>query len=829
MNEHPVVVCYDSARAFERFVDRLDLENVRVARLRDSYLRLLCEVRDLYHRYENGRREELPRLLVYVPAERLPVRSDVLLAMAKAGGVFHETLETVARQALQSLYAPSELDSLLANDKLTLEDLDRLGDPETAGRGVIPLIFGTTAAHEIAVRYLADPKMEEVVDGKGALPALARLLGNSFGLPAADVSAHAELKRGLGRHILLNEFLADLREGVEIPALARVARPATPAQAECCRRAAAHLRAFEPAREVYMALARQVEEEFGLRGAGLQVADLGDSDTFPLATEAALSALTDLIAAGRTEDALRLWESRAASFWVQHDERLGIRWQAAGVAVKLVREAVRVEAEARARKLSAEAFVRLYAGSEGDAGNWYRADLLYRHLEARVAGAEDDLALDDLLRAARQTHRQAGERLAERFAAAVAGHGFDFGRVPSQADVFRSEVVPALQTERVAYFLVDALRYEMGVELLDLLREAEEREIRSAVAVPPTVTQIGMAALLPGAERGLAVVEAGGKAAARVGERVIATSAERMALLKAVMGDAVLEMSLDDLLSLRPKTLVGRLEGKRLVVIRSQEIDSIGEQGHVHLARQVMSQLLSSLSRAMRILAGAGVCRFVVAADHGFLLGEELSEAMKVDSPGGHTVELHRRCWIGRGGSAADHFLRLKASDLGLGGDLEFAFPRGLGAFKVAGGNPAYFHGGLSLQELVVPVLNFRLAPAHPVEKGDAFTLRLADDRVTNRVFTATVRYDPGTLLSPPERRVRCVGTVNGREVAFAATAVEGYDPATQEVVLRAGRENHVTLMMPGVEGSGTLVIQLVDALTGAVLKSAELVFQLTI
>lgn len=99
----------------------------------------------------------------------------------------------------------------------------------------------------------------------------------------------------------------------------------------------------------------------------------------------------------------------------------------------------------------------------------------------------------------------------------------------------------------------------------------------------------------------------------------------------------------------------------------------------------------------------------------------------------------------------------------------------------------------------------------------------------TNRIFTVTVRYDQGSFVSPPERRARCVGVVGDQEAAHAATAVEGYDPATREVVLRAGRDNHITLMMQGVEGAGTMVIQLADAATGAVLASKDIRFDLAL
>ncbi len=827
LREQRVLIWYDSDCAFKGFAENLTLGGARVVRFQGSYFRLRREVEDLFTRYGTENMAVLDCLLIYVPAPRLDERSDVLLGVAKAGGIFDATLETVARQALQSVYAPSELDALLANEKLTLEDLDRLGEPGAAGRGVIPMIFGTTTPHEIAVRYLVEPEMEKVLDAKGALPDLARLLAEAFGLPPDGPATHAEFKRRLGRHLLVNEFLAGLNAEVEVPALSRLALAARPQQVEACQRAASHLRALEPARDTYITLARQVQEEYRLRDLGLRATDLGGSDTFPFAAEVILAALPDLVAQGRVGDALRLLEGRASSFWVKHDQHLGVQWQAAGMAVRLVQEARWVEAEVRSQRWTPEAFVRLYAQSETGVGAWYLADTFYRLLEWRLAESEEDVALDDLVRAAREAHHQACERLAEDFLAAIKDHGFDFGRIEHQADVFQSEVAPALQTEPVAFFLVDALRYEMGVDLLERLPDAEDQSIRPAVAVPPTITRIGMAALLRGAEKGMAVIEAGGKAVAEVAGRVLATSPERMRFLDATLGGAVVDMPLDSLLSLGQKALAARLEGKRLLVVRSQEIDDIGERDSVHLARQVMTPLLFNLLKTVRKLAKAGVSRFVIAADHGYLLGEELSEAMKVDPPGGHTVELHRRCWIGRGGAVSEKYLRFKAVDLGVGGDLEFAFPRGLGAFKVAGGNQAYFHGGLSLQELVVPVLTFRLAAAPDPTKEDAFTLRTARDRITNRIFTVTVRYDQGTFLSTSERRVRCVGVAGGQEVAFAATAVEGYDPATQEVVLSAGQDNHITLMMQGAEGTGTLSIQLLDAATGAVLASRDVKFDL--
>jgi hypothetical protein len=80
---------------------------------------------------------------------------------------------------------------------------------------------------------------------------------------------------------------------------------------------------------------------------------------------------------------------------------------------------------------------------------------------------------------------------------------------------------------------------------------------------------------------------------------------------------------------------------------------------------------------------------------------------MRTDAPGGDTVELHRRCWIGRGGATPPGCVRVSASALGYASDLEFVFPAATGVFK-AGGDLAFHHGGPSLQEMVVPVLTVR-------------------------------------------------------------------------------------------------------------------------
>ena len=83
------------------------------------------------------------------------------------------------------------------------------------------------------------------------------------------------------------------------------------------------------------------------------------------------------------------------------------------------------------------------------------------------------------------------------------------------------------------------------------------------------------------------------------------------------------------------------------------------------VAREHMERVLSHLSLALRKLAEEGVEQFVIAADHGYLYGEELAESEKIDPPGGKTTLIHRRVWAGLGAAASDSYLLTEVSRFG--------------------------------------------------------------------------------------------------------------------------------------------------------------------
>ncbi len=847
VKRHGVLVWYDAHEHFSEFARSVDLDHATIVPFRGSYYRLRHEMELAYAAYDRDTVATLPGLILYVPREPLPPEVDVLRGPSRAGRVLDVSLHALAREALKERVAAAKLDDLLRDERLTLADLDRLGTTTTGDVSVVGLVFGTTSPTEIAARYLGDSAWRDLareIDKRHGRQDLAAVFETALGLPPLAKTGHEALRDALARHVLLAAFRAELPAQRVPAALAAFPQPSSPTQVTACVAVVEAMRDRQSMRTAYIAWAQDVQNEARLSNLELP-AEAADGLVFPRQDDLLLRRAIEL--AGQGTDGNGTWTvmrdeavARATGFWAQAEPGRDVAWRTVAATLDLLSVAARVRRDLAAASSMATPgeLVRRYAESppasvrDPGSGGWYRLDALHREVEYLVTGLGEAFAdggMERLLHRARQVHRGVAEALNARFIAAIEKVGFDFAPLDPQADTFDRHVRPSLDAGPVAYVLVDALRYEMGMELFASLSHAgrmRDAHAHPAIGVVPTITPIGMAALLPGAEEGVGLAPAGGDVAAVVKDRVLKNYADRKALWSDRFDSRLADLTLDEVLTVRADKLKKAVAGKALVLVRSQEIDEFGEQGNPYQARRTMSEVIGDVKKAVNLLANAGVSRFVVAADHGHLLFEELGEDQKIDPPGGETVSLHRRCWVGRGGTAAPGVLRVKAADMGMGGDLELAFPRGLGAFK-AGGATTYFHGGLSPQELIVPVLTFTLEGARPATEGaTGFSLGFPQGKITTRVFTVTARFDHyqrGLMddpAAPVTRRVRCDAWDGKKSVARALAALSGFEPATAEVALATGGENSITLVLDDdIEGAGTLRLRLLDAETGAELS----------
>ena len=777
-----VVVWYDLQGEFAAFIsevrgstlpasDPAPLLMAGIAARLVEYTGSMFELRSLVEPFVRGDATEC--VLIYLPGCARDEKGSVLMELEKAGDTYSRSLKWVARQVLRQRYTDGVIDDMLAPDRVTYEDLARASsdsasvEPPSILKSIFHEVSGSDAL--IAAWLMSDVRDEEIA-AKESTAELTKLVRSRLALELPQAGGLAKLRAITLRYVLAGEYRSDL--SCPPPGcLDGIAEPANNDELAALRVMASRLRTSFP--DAYAVLADRVEHELGLTELSVPPECLGSIDTFRCEERALLSYCAVRAAAHEWDQLAQIVDQRVESFWLSRDVSRRALWDAYRRMAELGKEARRVHTAVKSFSGDVGAWTSTYTGPDG----WHRVDSAQRRLESWGSSLDEDID-ERALGVVRQVYDDACNAMALGFTKALVGTNWSPPRTSHQTGVF-SELVGSAP-KPVAYILVDALRFEMGVELSERFPGTAEVSMRHALGALPSITPIGMAALQPGASGSFSVVEQGGKLGSLIDGVFLANLAARRRFASARVPQLV-DFSLDEFLSLSLARLARKLEGAQVVVIRSQEIDQAGESTATRQARRVMDEVLGDIASAVQKLAKLGVEHSIVTADHGHLFfGADRDESMKVDSPGGHTVELHRRCWIGRGGATPAACTRVTAASLGYDSDLDFVFPAGIGVFK-AGGDLAYYHGGATLQEIVIPVLTIRMAAPVGLKSAEGkLDVSGAPLAITNRIFTVGLRGDlfAGERLVRPllvsgGRQVGTVGMVIGAELQEATGCVQ--------------------------------------------------------
>ncbi len=162
---------------------------------------------------------------------------------------------------------------------------------------------------------------------------------------------------------------------------------------------------------------------------------------------------------------------------------------------------------------------------------------------------------------------------------------------------------------------------------------------------------------------------------------------------------------------------------------------------------------------------------------------------MKIDAPGGKTADLHRRVWVGVGRQHRSRRICGRSlRSLGVESDFDIATPWTSPVFKSQGGSRAYFHGGLSPQELIIPVLTLtpKAQPHDGPPTGIKWTLTHGLEEADDPVLLRADHRQPARASSDWNRR-RC-GSNCGRRGSASPSPVSasyGFEEATGDVKLK--------------------------------------------
>jgi hypothetical protein len=122
--------------------------------------------------------------------------------------------------------------------------------------------------------------------------------------------------------------------------------------------------------------------------------------------------------------------------------------------------------------------------------------------------------------------------------------------------------------------------------------------------------------------------------------------------------------------------------------------------------------------------------------------------------------------------------------------DLDFVFPVGVGVIK-GGGDLAFHHGGVSLEEMVIPVVTVRLKVRPSNRPMGQVTVSEVPDAITNRIFK--VHIHPGLFGTT----VRPFLVYAGRQVGAVGLTIDAeLDRATGCVKLTPGKLATVAFLL---------------------------------
>lgn len=597
----------------------------------------------------------------------------------------------------------------------------------------------------------------------------------------------AALADELWRYVLFSEFVFDLPVALPetLKGVPHAPIEARPIVDDVCDR----LRSDPKTRAVYIERAEAIESELNLTDLCGAIEDLGERDTFPFEEQTFLRTAIRGIVTGDTDSTRRVLTRHKSSVWLGKGESQA-KWELVRSGLNLVEACEDFERQLPDHTRSQADLVDFYLGSLRE------ADRLQREFEQAAGDFLDSHGLmHEVISQARARYRRLAEKVQGVFMKHVEIAGWPpTGRL-ANADTFDRLVAERLKESgrKVAYLMVDALRYELGVALEKLLSEDGPVELHATYAQLPSITLVGMASLLPGARTGLTLSLESDSLVPKLAGVPVSNVAQRMNVLANRYGDRFAEMPLNDFVRGKP-SVAATVD---LLVLRSTEIDSQLES-NPETTLGLIPGTLKLIRVALHKLRGMGFNEAVIVTDHGFFLNAHAEAGDVCVKPQGNwPVVAHDRMMLGDG-SADVHNLVVSAEKVGIRGDFaQVALPRSMAPYR---SGHLYFHGGVSLAEAVVPVIVARLdTSAHAALPKVLVELsyKSGATRITTRLpVIEVILVVDDMFLQDKNVEILLEAQDNKGNVVGEPRPGGDVNPATRTVTLTPGQRKQIALRM---------------------------------
>lgn len=396
--------------------------------------------------------------------------------------------------------------------------------------------------------------------------------------------------------------------------------------------------------------------------------------------------------------------------------------------------------------------------------------------------------------------------------------------IQQQTDFYAIRVAPIVDSGSRAFVIIsDALRYEVAAELCEKLVSSTRgnAKISAIQSIFPSVTKFGMAALLP--HHRMQITDD-----VKVlcdGEPTDSTLARDKILKKANSGNVAVTY----------KTLIGMKQAEKrelvsnakVVYIYHNAIDAVGDKALTEdQVFEACENAVQELSNLVRMLTNEmNATNILITADHGFLYSyKPLDESNKADKSmlTGDIIELDRRYVIAEGECTAEHMIKIPMRHVN--SDYSGFAPMDYIRIKKQGGGMNYVHGGISLQEMVVPVIEYksiRSSSKNFVETSKAEIKYIGTSRkVSNNMFALDFLQKDvvGGKITKAEYEV-FMADLTGSPVSDKKTIIA--DKTDSDASNRTSRIR-LTLMSKDFKKTDTYYLTVVEKGTANVIEQTE-------
>ncbi|RXJ95792.1 BREX-1 system phosphatase PglZ type A [Arcobacter sp. AHV-9/2010] len=295
-----------------------------------------------------------------------------------------------------------------------------------------------------------------------------------------------------------------------------------------------------------------------------------------------------------------------------------------------------------------------------------------------------------------------------------------------QRNFYKSKVPQIVEKNQKVFVVIsDALRFECAKELSKLI-SYENTESRSfsvnesyMISSLPSYTQLGMASLLPNSEVEIKstddTVYVDGK-----------SSKGKEARTKILQSEDINSIALNDEEFLKLSRENGRelVKSNNIIYIYHNQIDATGDDPITE--EKVFDAVESSFATLIKIVKqviNLNGTNIFITADHGFVYTNKPtqdSEFCKIDTTFMETSKVNRRFIIGKNLEENSCTQKFSSKELGINGDNDFLITKSINKIRKQGGGNRFVHGGATLQELVIPLLEIKYHRKNMISEVEA-------------------------------------------------------------------------------------------------------------